>query len=258
MVAWFRCLLVNEQREREPHDYTRGVNAVLIFSPGLIPLNSAQKLRERDRRRCGAVPAATGVGDFWKFRPRPIAIFNQGDLIKILHRVDTFTRRVSNFCCVFDPKVHIDDARARARAHAFARSLVRVYVAPAAGMRKLSYSTSPRLTALELCAPVDKHAGTIQKKTIPYPRSCFSVMQHGPDGRFALCDISLNEPNVAVRASANGAFMFLCKVHGYEHVIILQKKIVPTLPIDSENPAISREEPLSRRICSAGSKLENR
>lgn len=33
----------------------------------------------------------------------------------------------------------------------------RAYVAPATGMRKLSYSTSPKLTALVLCAPVDKH-----------------------------------------------------------------------------------------------------
>lgn len=104
--------------------------------------------------------------------------------------VSTRLRAAYRISAAFSIRRYISTTRARAR----------VYVAPAAGMRKLSYSTSPRLTALELCAPVDKHdRNNSEKKTIPYPRSCFSVMQHSPDGRFALCDISLNEPNVVER-----------------------------------------------------------
>lgn len=65
----------------------------------------------------------------------------------------------------------------------------RVHIAPATGMRELSYSTSPRLTALVLCAPVDKHDRNNSEKNYPLPqvvfqrdaaqsRRTFRVMRH--------------------------------------------------------------------------------
>jgi len=48
MVACFRCLLVNEQ----PHGLPRPVDhAVLIFSPGLIPVKRRANLRDRRPKR---------------------------------------------------------------------------------------------------------------------------------------------------------------------------------------------------------------
>lgn len=131
MVAWFRCLLVNEQ----PHGY--GVSTRFSFSRwGLIPLSVVQsceiaKLRAIDQSLSR------------NFSADSIAIFNQADLIKILHRARMLHATHRIFAAVFSIRKYISEARG--------------HVAPATGMRELSYSTSPRLTVLVLCAPVDKH-----------------------------------------------------------------------------------------------------
>lgn len=152
MVACFRCLLVNEQPLLRAG---RGVSTWFSFSRrGANPIKRRVNLRKspgrksRDRSFCRPF----GISQSRARRVSPSrdshrAIRNQGRpdqdfTSRIVSRVSNFRRGF-----VLDPKVHTSTVRARARTH----------VAPATGMRKLSYSTSPRLTAPVLRAPVDKH-----------------------------------------------------------------------------------------------------
>jgi len=152
MVACFRCLLVNEQ----PHGLPRPVgHAVLIFSPGLIPLSVAQTCEIAGSRVTEAVPTFE--------IPHP-HFFDRA--------FSTFPRPV--FATRFDPRrgapVHgTRTCKRNAEIELF--DVTEINRAPVLAVRRT-------------------RAGQFRKKTIPYRGSCFSAMQRRRTSRRARPRIS--------------------------------------------------------------------
>lgn len=109
----------------------------------------------------------------------PIAIFNQGNLIKILHRANTLRAAYR----IFAAGRFLDPENIYTYIYIYISATARAYVAPATGMRKLSYSTSPRLTALVLCAPVDKHDRNNSEKKLSLTPGHVSALMAGIQSR---------------------------------------------------------------------------
>lgn len=124
-------------------------------------------------------------------------------------------------------------------------------------MRKLSYSTSPRLTALELCAPVDKHDRNNSEKKkkkqlslTPGRVSTWCSTVPTDVSRYAIS-------HWMNRTSLCGVFTFLWKVREFRRAMTFRERSPcgqsTSIPTISRRPRGTTDDPFD----SAGSKLEN-
>lgn len=177
------CLVPLSTRQRTApratHGCQRGSHFLAGANPIKRPVQSYVELRARDR--------------FPTCQDDSIAIFNQGNLIKILHRANALRAAYR----IFAARRFLDPENICIYTCIYIGDSARTYVAPATGMRKLSYSTSPRLTALVLCVPVDKHDRNNSEKKLSLTPGHVSALMAGIQSRqSASRDVSLNQVNV--------------------------------------------------------------